>query len=383
MSRATTARDTERGSFRPTVAEIDLDAIRHNARAMHPDGTELMAVVKADGYGHGAVPSARAAIESGATWLGVALLEEALELRAQGFTEQPILVLSEVPRGSESVALEAGVTLALYTDAGLEHTAAAAEATGLTPRVHVKVDTGMHRVGRFPPERVPAFVATAVGLGFDVDGLWTHFARSEDDPEFTTSQLKRFLGVARELERGGTRPRYLHAANSGAVIRDPAAHLDLVRVGVALYGLSPGADLAQRAGLRPAMRWRSAVSLARRLPAGEAVSYGLTWTLERDSNVATVPVGYADGYPRGLSSRADVLIGGRRHRVAGVISMDQLLVDCGDDPVAEGDEVVLLGRQGDEEVTAGELAALLGTIEYEIACGVGARVPRVYGGVHA
>jgi alanine racemase len=249
--------------------------------------------------------------------------------------------------------------------------------------VHVKADTGMHRVGRFPPESVPVFVDAAIARGFEVDGLWTHFPRSEDDPEGTTRQLSRFLDVCRGLERRGIRPRWIHAANSGAAIRDPATHLDLVRVGVALYGLSPGAGLAERAGLRPAMRWRSAVTLARRLPAGEAVSYGLTYRLEHDANVATVPVGYADGYRRGLSSTADVLIGGRRHRVAGVISMDQLLVDCGDAEVGEGDEVVLLGRQGDEEVTAGELASLLGTIEYEIACGVGERVPRVYGGADA
>ncbi len=367
------------GTFRPTVAEIDLDAIRHNARAMHPAGSELMAVVKADGYGHGAVESARAAVEAGATWLGVALLEEALGLRRTGF-EQPTLILSEVPKGSEAEALRAGVTLALYSDGGLGRLVEAAGETGVTPRVHVKVDTGMHRVGRFPPEAAPAFVREAISAGFDVDGIWTHFASSEDDAEVTTMQLERFLAVCRELERDGIRPRWRHAANSGAVIRDPATHLDLVRVGVALYGLSPGAGLGERAGLRPAMRWRSAVTLARRLPAGEAVSYGLTYRLDRDANVATIPVGYADGYRRGLSSRGDVLIGGRRHRVAGVISMDQLLVDCGDHPVAEGDEVVLLGRQGDEEVTAGELAGLLDTIEYEIVCGVGARVPRVYGG---
>jgi alanine racemase len=244
----------------------------------------------------------------------------------------------------------------------------------------VKVDTGMHRVGRFPPEAVPAFVRDAIAKGLDVEGIWTHFAKSEDDAEVTAMQLERFLAVCRELEGSGIRPRWRHAANSGAVIRDPATHLDLVRVGVALYGLSPGHGLGEQAGLRPAMRWRSAVSVQRRLPAGKAISYGLTYRLERDSNVATVPVGYADGYRRGLSNRADVLIGGRRHRVAGVISMDQLLVDCGDDEVAEGDEVVLLGRQGDDEVTAGELAGLLDTIEYEIACGVGARVPRVYGG---
>jgi alanine racemase len=363
--------------FRPTVAEIDLDAIRHNTRAMKPEGVELMAVVKANGYGHGAAESAAAALEAGATWLGVALLEEALELRRAGFAA-PILVLSELPPGSETEALRADVTVTLYTEDGLAALVAAGEETGIAPVVHVKADTGMHRVGLFPPEAVPGFVRRAVDAGVRVDGLWTHFARSEDHAGTTLGQLERFLEVCRTLERDGIRPRWRHAANSGAVIRHPETHLDLVRVGVALYGLSPGAGLG--AGLRPAMRWRSAVTLARRLPAGEAVSYGLTYRLERDATVATVPVGYADGYRRGLSSRADVLIGGRRHRVAGVISMDQLLVDCGDHDVQPGDEVVLLGEQGNEAITAGELATLLDTIEYEIACGVGARVPRVYRG---
>jgi len=367
---------TER-SFRPTVAEIDLDAIRHNVRFMKPEGAELMAVVKANGYGHGALEAAGAALEAGATWLGVALLEEALELRRAGFTA-PILVLSEVPPGSEADALRADVALSVYTEECFRALVAAGDETGITPVVHVKADTGMHRVGLFPPEAVPAFVRRAVDAGLRVDGLWTHFARSEDDAETTLGQLGRFLDVCRALERDGIRPRWRHAANSGAVIRHPETHLDLVRVGVALCGLSPGAGLGE--GLRPAMRWRSAVSLVRRLPAGEALSYGLTYRLERDTTVATVPVGYADGYRRGLSSRADVLIGGRRHRVAGTITMDQLLVDCGDHEVRAGDEVVLLGNQGDEEITAGELAELLGTIEYEIACGVGARVPRVYRG---
>ncbi|HEX9377189.1 MAG TPA: alanine racemase [Actinomycetota bacterium] len=365
--------------FRPTVAEVDLDAIRHNARAMTPAGTELMAVVKADGYGHGALPAARAAIEAGATWLGVALLEEALELRTAG-VDAPILVLSEVPPGAERDLLRAEVSASLYTDRELAALAAAGEATGIAPRVHVKADTGMHRVGAYPPERAVDLARTAQAAGFVVEGLWTHFARSEDDPETTGRQLEVFLDVCRRAESAGVRPRYRHAANSGAVILHPETHLDLVRVGVALYGLSPGPGLGERAGLRPAMAWRSAVSMVRGLPAGEAVSYGHTYHLERDATVATVPVGYADGYRRGLSSRADVLIGGRRHRVAGTVTMDQIVVDCGDADVDEGDEVVLLGTQGDERITAGELAGLLDTIEYEIACGVGARVPRTYTG---
>ena len=362
---------------RPTVAEIDLGAIRHNVRAMQPPAAEIMAVVKADGYGHGAVQCAEAALEAGATLLGVALLEEAWQLRAAGIVA-PILLLSEAPPGSEGEALADDVAVALYTERGLGGLAAAAEATGIVPRVHVKADTGMHRVGVYPPERTAAFAKAAAEAGFLVEGLWTHFARSEEDPETTRRQLEAFLLVCRLADALGVTPRYRHAANSGAVILYPETHLDLVRVGVALYGLAPGPGLAERAGLRPAMAWRSAVTMARRLPAGEAISYGHRYRLERDANVATVPMGYADGYRRGLSARAEVLIGGRRHRVAGTVTMDQITVDCGDQDVRPGDEVVLLGAQGEERITAGELASLLDTIEYEVACGLGPRVLRVY-----
>ncbi|MBI4260468.1 MAG: alanine racemase [Actinobacteria bacterium] len=364
------------GPFRPTVAEVDLEAIRHNVRALKPDGVELMAVVKADGYGHGAVPVARAALQAGATWLGVALVEEGLALRDSG-VDAPVLVLSEFPPGSEKDALEAGLTPSLYTERGL---AALAGAAGRDVGVHVKVDTGMHRVGLWPPEEALAFADRVVDAGLRLEGLWTHFARSDEDAAVTTGQLERFLTVADALGRAGHRPRYRHAANSAATIRLPAAHLDLVRVGIALYGLGAAPGLAEEAGLRPALSWRSEVSMARRLPAGESVSYGHRYRLERDAWVATVPVGYADGYSRRLSGRAEVLLGGRRRPVAGTVTMDQILVDCGDDRVEEGQEVVLIGRQGEEEIRADDLAAWSGTIPYEIVTGIGGRVPREHRG---
>ncbi len=305
MSR-TTARMGGTTGFRPTVAEVDLDAIRDNIRALRPPSSELMAVVKADGYGHGAVEVARAALGAGATWLGVALVEEAMELRNAGI-DAPVLVLSESPPGSAPDMIGDDITPTVYTDGGVDALVEAGRGVGREPPIHVKVDTGMHRAGLYPE---------------------THF--------------------------------------------------DLVRIGVALYGLDPGNGLAARAGIRPALAWRSAVSAVRRLPAGEAVSYGHHYRLDRAATVATVPVGYADGYPRILSSRGDVLIGGRRRRIAGTITMDQLMADCGDDPVEPGDEVVLIGRQGDEEIAVGRLALLAGTIDYEIACGIGSRVPRAY-----
>ncbi len=376
MSR-TTARMGGTTGFRPTVAEVDLDAIRDNIRALRPPSSELMAVVKADGYGHGAVEVARAALGAGATWLGVALVEEAMELRNAGI-DASVLVLSESPPGSAPDMIGDDITPTVYTDGGVDALVEAGRGVGREPPIHVKVDTGMHRAGLYPPEETVEFVKRAVRLGCRFDGLWTHFAKAEDDEATTRRQLEAFLAVSDRLEAAGLRPRYRHTANSAAAILYPETHFDLVRIGVALYGLDPGNGLAARAGIRPALAWRSAVSAVRRLPAGEAVSYGHHYRLDRAATVATVPVGYADGYPRILSSRADVLIGGRRRRIAGTITMDQLMADCGDDPVEPGDEVVLIGRQGDEEIAVGRLALLAGTIDYEIACGIGSRVPRAY-----
>jgi len=217
-----------------------------------------------------------------------------------------------------------------------------------------------------------------VGAGLELEGLWTHFASSESDEPTTLLQLERLLTAAAAVRAEGAQPRLLHAANSAATIRYPQTHLDLVRPGAAVYGLAAGPGLAE--GLRPAMTLRSQVTLVKRLPAGERLSYGHRYELERDAWVATVPVGYEDGYPRLLSSKADVLIRGRRHRVAGTVTMDQLLVDCGDDEVAVGDEVVLIGEQGDERITPEELAELVGTIGYEIATAISERVPREHRG---
>ena len=361
--------------FRPTVAEIDLEAIRHNVRALKPPASELMAVVKADGYGHGDVAVARAALEAGATWLGVALVEEGLRLRDAGI-EDPILVLSEAPPGSEGDALAAGLTPTCYTDDGLRGLAGAGPGSAL----HVKVDTGMHRVG-LSPERSVGFCEAVGRLGLQIGGVWTHFARSEElgDPT-TDEQLKRFEEVLAALEAAGHRPRYRHAANSGATIVRPEAHFDLVRVGIGMYGILPGPQLEGAVDLRPAMTLRSRVSMVRRLPAGEAISYGHRYRLERESTIATVPIGYADGYMRALSNVGRVLIGGRRHPVAGTVTMDHLMVDCGDHLVRPGDEVVLLGRQGDQEIRAEEVAEWAGTIGYEVVTSVSGRVPRVHRG---
>jgi len=337
-----------------------------------------MAVVKADAYGHGAADVASASLGAGATWLGVALVEEGIALRDAGI-QAPILVLSEAPPGSEKDALGAGLTATVFSDRGLEAIADAAGVLGRTAGVHVKVDTGMHRVGLHPPEDAPAFVERVVRAGCELEGLWTHFARAEEDEPTTRRQLELFTRILEDVRRHGMEPRMVHAANSAASILYPETHFDLVRIGIALYGLDPGGALGERAGLRPALSWRSEVSSVRSLPAGELVSYGHRYGVA-GGVVATVPVGYADGYRRGLSGRAEVLIGGRRRRVAGTVTMDQILVDCGDGVVDVGDEVVLIGRQDDDAITADELAARCDTINYEITCGIGPRVPREYEG---
>jgi alanine racemase len=365
--------------YRPTVVQVDLDAIRHNVRTVKPAKAELMAVVKADGYGHGDAAVARAALEAGATWVGVALVEEGLGLREAG-VDAPILVLSEFPAGSEADALAARLTPTLYTTEGLDRLAAATRELERPPGVHVKVDTGMHRVGLYPPEDAAEFIALVGAGGFELEGLWTHFASAESDDEGTKQQLRWLLAAADGLRARGTRPRYLHAANSAGTLRFADAHLDVVRVGAAMYGLDPGGGIGPAAGLRPAIRWISSVTMVHRLPAGERLSYGWTYELGRDGNVATIPVGYEDGYARSLSNRAEVLIRGKRYRVSGTITMDHLMVDCGDDDVRPGDEVVLIGDQGRERITAEELGGHMGTIGYEVVTTISERVPREHRG---
>jgi alanine racemase len=361
--------------LRSTRVEVDLGAVRHNVGVLKPPGSELMAVVKADGYGHGAVEIARAALDAGASRIGVALVEEGLELRAAGI-DVPILVLSELPAGAEGPAIDARLTPALYSDEGLDRLAAAAR--GRPVGVHVKVDTGMHRVGIWPPGDAVGFLTRVNENGLRADGLWTHFACAAEDRDATDRQLSMFLGVVTATDRAGLRPPLLHAANTGGTILYPASHLDMVRTGIGMYGIEPAPGIGEGLGLRPALTWRSTVTAVRRLAAGERVSYGHQYRIERDATVATVPVGYGDGYPRVLSSRADVLVAGCRCGVAGAVTMDQLMIDCGDLPIRPGDDVVLLGSQGDEEVSAQELANLAGTIGYEIVTRIGSRVPREY-----
>jgi alanine racemase len=369
-------------SWRPAWAEIDLAAIAHNVGRLRELAAPaaVCAVVKADGYGHGAVPVARAALDAGASWLAVALVEEGAALRQDGI-DAPVLVLSEPPADAMTQLAKYSLTPTLYTPKGVE---AAAGAAGTRPLpVHVKVDTGMHRVGASTEDAVAVAQAVAESPSLELQGFWTHLAvADEPDNPYTTLQLERFEDARARLADAGLEPPLVHAANSAGALAHPGARYDMVRCGIALYGSPPSADVGSDAGLRPALSLKAGVSHVKTLAAGERVSYGLRWRAERDTVLATVPLGYADGVTRRLSAvGGEVLIGGRRCPLAGTVTMDQVMVDCGPDAaVAPGDEVVLIGRQGDEEITATEWAERLDTISYEVLCGIGPRVPRVHVG---
>ena len=371
---------SELSAYRPTRVEIDLDAIRHNVGVLRAlvEPAVVMAVVKADAYGHGAVPVARAAVEAGAASLGVALVEEGVELRDAGI-DAPILVLSEPRPEAAGEVVARRLTPVVYTEAGIDVLAKAVADQGADPLdVHLKVDTGMHRVGAHPSDAV-ALAQRVVAHGeLRLGGVCTHFAVADEpgDP-YTGDQLERFHAVRADLASVGADPHPVHAANSAAAIGVPDARFDMVRVGIAIYGVIPAPGVGADLGLRPALALRSAVSHTKRLRAGDRVSYGLRYTLDRDATIATVPIGYADGVPRNLAATdAEVIVHGTRCRIAGTVTMDQLMVDVGDLPVEVGDVVTLLGRDGEASVTAEEWAERLGTIGYEIVCGIGPRVPR-------
>lgn len=364
---------------RPSLIDVDLDAIRHNLAVIGElvAPARMCVVVKADGYGHGATAVSAVAQETGDTWLAVALAAEGAELRAAGITA-PILLLSEPTPAELAVAAEADLTPTLYSAEGID------TAARLRPgwAVQLKVDTGMHRVGARPGDAV-ALARRLLDAGLVLGGTFTHLAVA-DVPERPENdlQLDRFAEVLDELVAAGIDPGLRHAANSAAALHLPHARLDLVRVGIAAYGVAPAADAAPPVPLRSSLRLRSRVSFINEVDAGEGVSYGWHHRLDAPATLAVVPVGYADGVPRNLGlTGGEVLIGGVRRPMRGVVTMDQLMVDItGDAGVAVGDEVVLLGPQGVDEITPVEWAQRVGTIPYEVLVGFGARVRRSYPG---
>lgn len=364
----------------PVWAEIDLGALKHNVRTLAAcsPGAEVMAVVKGYAYGHGNPACAEAALAAGATRLGVARVAEALHLREAGI-EAPIHVFTEPPPDAARTMIDYDLTPAVYTAAFARLLSDEAATSGRRVRVHVKLDTGMHRVG-VPPDDVPDALRLLRSLpGLDIEGAWTHLAVADvPDHPFTRKQLDLFtemLGVFARLEID---LRFRHVANSAATLTLPDAHFDLVRPGVACFGLWPGPALVGSADLRPVLALRARINMAKEVPAGDALSYGLTYRLEQASRVVTIPAGYADGYPRALSGKGEVLINGRRFRVSGTVCMDQFMVDVGASGAGIGDVCTLLGADGSGRIGAEELADQLGTINYEITTRIPSRVPRLY-----
>jgi alanine racemase len=362
---------------------VDLDAVRANVDQL-ARGTqaEVMAVVKADGYGHGAVEVATAALAGGATWLGVCTLDEAAQLRGAGLTA-PILAWLWMPGQPVANAIEQRVDLGVSSPAQLAAIVAAVESTGIPARTQLKIDTGLSRGGASAGDwqTLLDLAAKAQADGaLEVVGVWSHLARA-DEPghESIDRQLEAYGEALEAARRTGIVPKVRHLANSAALLTRPDTHFDLVRAGIAMYGLTPveGVDF----GLRRAMTARARVIYAKRLAAGAGISYGHTYVTERPSTVAVVPFGYADGVPRHASGIGPVQINGVRHRIAGRVCMDQFVVDVGDAEVREGDEVILFGPGDDGEPTVDDWAQAVGTINYEIVTRIGAsRIPRVHHG---
>jgi alanine racemase len=365
-----------------SAARIDLGALAHNVRviAQRAPSSQVMVVVKANAYGHGLLPCARAAVAAGADWLGTAFLEEALALRDSGIGV-PVLAWLFSPGEDLVPAVAAGVDLGVYGVGELARAVAAAHASERVARLHLKADTGLSRGGATAtdwPELCEAAAKAQADGSVSVVAVWSHFASSELGPEHPTNgNQARAFADAVEVARGwGLAPELRHLANSGAVLTDPSTHLDLVRAGAAAYGLAavPGRR-PEDDGLHPVMSLVSHVALTKRVPAGSGVSYGHRYTTERETTLALVPLGYGDGIPRRATNVAPVGLAGQRRVVAGTVAMDQFLVDCGDADVAPGDEVVLFGPGGP---TVQDWADAAGTIDYEIVTRIGARVPRVY-----
>jgi alanine racemase len=361
------------------LARVNLAAIERNVARIARDapGAAICAVVKADGYGHGMVPSAQAALRGGATWLAVATALEARGVRAGGLTDVPLLILGALSDEELPIALDAEADISVWTPEMVE----ALVATGRPARVHVKLDSGLGRLGTRDAEQADA-VADAVAAAEDLElvGAWTHFATADERGDaFFGEQLARFRAWAEPL-RARHPGLLLHSANSAATLREPAAHFDLVRPGIAIYGLDPFGEEPSARDLEPALELVSYVAAVKPCAAGESAGYGRRFIAQRDTLLATVPIGYGDGYRRGLTNKGHALLHGRQIRLVGTVSMDNVTFDVGAAGLGpkHGDDVVLIGAQGAEQVTAEDLARLLDTINYEVTCGISARVPRLH-----
>jgi len=366
-------------------ADIDLSALRHNVETLraHVAPRELWAVVKADAYGHGAVPVATTALDAGASGLCVALADEGVQLREAG-VDAPIMVLSEQPESQHRLMLSNDLIATVYNTASISNYALAAKSLGCVAKVHLKIDTGMHRVGAPHTEAVQRALQIVGEPSLQLDGLFTHFATADlAHHPATVVQHQRFLQVVKDLRAAGINPPHIHVANSAAAVRQIGEKTTMVRAGIAMYGI-PANPVSDTFGepsdlqLLPVLSLRARVSHVQWLEAGEGVSYGLKRELMRRTCIATLPLGYADGVRRELWQHGNVLINGARRAFAGVITMDQMMIDCGSDQIEVGQEAVLLGIQGIVQITANEWARFLDTLGYEVVCAISPRVPRNY-----
>ncbi|MFQ5848503.1 MAG: alanine racemase [Candidatus Methylomirabilales bacterium] len=367
---------------RGTAAIVSLDAIARNlgrVRDRVGEQVEIMAVVKADAYGHGAVPVARTLVEAGAEWLGVALPEEGVQLRRQGL-QVPILVMGPTPPDQTPVLVEHRLDQMVSHRLHARALSTGVGGAGARVRVHLKIDTGMGRLGIHPSEAADAAQAIVRLPGLEFAGAMTHFAAADaPDKGHALEQLRRFLEAVCDIEAAGVVVPLRHAANSAALLDLPETHLDMVRPGIALYGYPPSPSISDEGLWEPGLTFKTSIAQIKQMPKGTTVSYGCTYEAPRDILVATLPVGYADGYNRLLSNRGEVLLRGERAPVIGQVCMDMIMVDVTDvGGVREGEEAVLLGCQGDETLFADEWAARLGTIPYEVLCNISKRVPRSY-----
>jgi alanine racemase len=368
------------GAYRPTWAEIDLAAFARNVsaiRARLPQGSRLIAVLKANAYGHGAVELARRVSPDDVAMIATALLEEAVELR-RGYVGVPLLVLGPLVARQVPIAIEHNITFGVIGPEELAVVCAWSRDNDREVTIHLKLDSGMGRMGVIATELPAVIELLRAAPKVKVAALYTHFANASDPTDsYTNLQINRFEQMAASLRAAGISPRMQHLANSAATMRNFVSPGDFVRVGVSLYGAEALDSGYSR--LEPVMRWRTEIARLKELPPGSAIGYGTTFTTTRPSRIATLPVGYADGYNRRLSNRGEVIVRGRRVPVVGRVSMDLVTIDVTDVPdAAVGEEAVLLGRQGDEAITAEEIAGKTDTISYEVFCAVSARVPRIY-----
>ncbi|MFC1480494.1 alanine racemase [Candidatus Omnitrophota bacterium] len=370
-------------NYRPTWAEIDLDAVRHNLDCMRDligTGVEIMAVVKANAYGHGICQVSRALVEEGVSYLGVATVDEALNLRGSGI-DTPVLVLGSVLEEEAKAAVANNITLTLCDPVILGVLTDIAKKTSLRPKVHIKVDTGMGRIGVWHKDAIGFIREVYSNKEIDLEGIYTHFSSAGRDKMVTRLQIASLEKVLEETDSSGIDIKYKHAANSIAVVDWKKSHLNLVRPGILLYGVYPKESFRRNFRLEPVMNLKTRIVHLKETPPGRAISYGRTYITQKPTKIATIPIGYADGYGRILSNKAEALVNGQYVRIVGMVTMDQTLLDVGHiKGVGVGDEVVLIGKQGQAEVLIEKIAKLAGTIPYEILSAITDRVPRIYKG---